>query len=524
MKKSRTGYSVINITAGFAGYILNAVLGYVCRVVFVHFLTVDYLGVNGLFFNLLSMLSVAELGISSAIGFALYKPLAEGNKEKISSLMVFYGKAYRVIGTVVAALGIAMIPFLKLIIKNPPNISENLYLLYSIFLFNTVIAYFFSYRTTLLCAAQQNYLVVGISYGITIAESIIQIPVLFLTHNYLLYLIIQSVGSLAYNIIVSSLAKKKFPYIADKNAPELTKPEKKSLAVNIKALTLDKIAIVILGSTDNIVITYFKGLISVGYVSNYTLLVTTLGSLINQIFSSITSSVGNLNATVARERQYSFFKTLNLSCFWLYAWGAIGTAFVSNDIVKLCFGSNYVLGISVPLILGANFFIAGVQNAAGAYVNTLGLFKHVQYIVLVTAAINLILDIVLGKYFGIIGIYAATGIARLMTNAWYCPYAVFKYGFKKKASLYFKKYFEYIIVVVASGAVCYFLCSLCNFNIVVNVILKLVICSVIPNGAFYLLYHRTPEGKEVLAIIRRVVKKVLNIFKRKKATAGAENK
>ena len=154
--RSRSEYSIMNILTGFGGYFLNTLLGYICRIVFVQCLNADYLGINGLLTNILSMLSLAELGIGGAIGYALYKPIAEKDNEKIASLMGFYGKAYRIIGCVVALLGLFMIPFLKVIIISPPNISESIYTIYLLYLFNTASTYFFSYRSALISAAQKN--------------------------------------------------------------------------------------------------------------------------------------------------------------------------------------------------------------------------------------------------------------------------------------------------------------------------------------------------------------------------------
>ena len=148
-KKSRTEYSVLNIITGLGGYALNTVLGLVCRMVFTRTLSAEYLGVSGLFTNILSMLSLAELGIGSAIIYALYKPLAVDDKEKVASLVKFYGQCYRVIGVVVAVIGVALMPFLHLLIDEP-NIQENIYLLYGLYLFNAASTYFFSYRASLL--------------------------------------------------------------------------------------------------------------------------------------------------------------------------------------------------------------------------------------------------------------------------------------------------------------------------------------------------------------------------------------
>ena len=215
--KSRTEYSMLNLIAGIGGYVVNTILGFICRMVFVKYLSADYLGVNGLFTNILTMLSLAELGIGGAIVYALYKPLAEHDDKKIASLMKVYGTAYRYIGLAIGVVGLCLLPFLNVIITTKPNISESIYLLYLLNLFNTVITYFYSYKSSLLIAAQQNYIVVGINYTITILQSIFQMVALYLTRNYLVYLLIQTAGTFIYNISVSMFATKRFPCMQDKN-------------------------------------------------------------------------------------------------------------------------------------------------------------------------------------------------------------------------------------------------------------------------------------------------------------------
>ena len=507
--RSRSEYSVINILTGFGGYFLNTVLGYICRMVFVRCLNADYLGINGLLTNILSMLSLAELGIGGAIGYALYKPIAEKDDEKIASLMSFYGKAYRIIGFVVAGFGLLMMPFLNVIIKSPPNISESMYVIYLIYLFNTASSYFLSYRGALISASQKNYIVLGINYLITISQSLIQIPLLFLTHNYYVYLIVQTVGTFVNNLSIFLISRKMYPYIAKKKVNPLSKEERKGLFINVKALTINKLCSTLVNNTDNIVITYLNGLVSVGVASNYTLLMNTLASLASQVFNGLTASVGNLNATESKEKKYSFFKVLNLSNFWIYGWGAIGIAFVSGDIVKVCFGDSYVLGMDIPLILAVNFYMVGMQNAVYAYKNTMGLFRYGQYLLLLTAAVNLVLDIVLGRIWGIFGIFLASAIARLLTNTWYEPYAVFKHGLNMNPLNYLKKYIQYAVTLIGTGLLCFVLCNLCHFNALINVIVKVIICSVIPHGVFFLLYHKTEEGQYLMGLVRKILAKVL---------------
>lgn len=477
--------------------------------VFVRCLAADYLGVNGLFTNILTMLSLAELGIGNAIVYALYKPLAEENQKKIASLMQIYEKAYRRIGCVVGVIGLGIAPFLKVIITEQPNIIESIYLLYFINLFNIVITYFYSYRSTLIIAAQQNYIVAGVNYIITIAQSIFQIVILLKTHNYIMYLLIQTTGTIIYNIIVSNIAVVKFPYIREKKAEPLLEEEKKNLFGNIKDLMYYKVSSLLVNSTDNILITFFKGLAMTGVASNYTLIVGNINNLLGQVFNGLTASVGNYNAIEKEESKYELFCFLNLMNFWIYGWAALGIVSCSSDVVKLCFGQEYVLDIKIPAVMALNFFCVGMMNAVWTYKHTMGLFHYGRFLQIITGILNIIFSIILGNMMGLFGILFATFLARALTNLWYDPYAVFKYGFKKNASLYLKKYMYFCIVLMITGGVVWisFLFMKQMEELMLKVLLEILICSLEVNIIFFIAFHRSAEFEKLKEIAVQIMKR-----------------
>lgn len=511
-RKSRTTYSLLNMFANFAGYGINILLSFICRMVFVRCLAQEYLGVSGLFSNILSMLSLTELGIGTAIVYAMYKPIAEDDHEKLASLMKFYGTAYKVIGCAVALFGLALLPFLDLIIGEQPGISDNLHVLYLMYLFNSASSYFFSYRTTILTASQRNYVVVAINYVVVIVQNIIQIIVLVALKNFTAYLLVQIICGLATNIITSQKAKKDYPYIAQKKVQPLSKEEKWGLVKNVKALTVYKLSGLLVNNTDNIVITYFNGLITTGVASNYTLLSGMISSLLNMVFGSMTASVGNLNAKEPDETKYRVFKALNLANFWLYAWGAVGIVVVSGDLVCLLFGENYVLPQSIPIILAINFYMVGMQTTILNYKSTMGLFRHGQYLLLATAAINIVGDIVLGSRFGLFGIFAATAVSRLFTNTWYEPYAVYKYGLHRNPIQYLWIYLKYLVILILCTGACYYCCSLLQVSLVPRVLLKILICSILTNLVLLCVFGKTEEIK----YLKEKAANILSAFFRKK--------
>lgn len=512
---SRTEYSVRNTAANMAALALNYLAAYACRIVFVREMETVYLGISGLFSNILSMLSLAELGIGAAIGYALYKPVSIHDEDKISALMAFYAKAYRIIGVIVALIGLSMMPFLNLIIREPPAIKENLYVLYSIYLFNTTISYFYSYKGTLLFVSQRNYVIQGINCSIIFIQNAVQILILLLTHQFYLYLSVQTVCVVLNNLLIAKAVDKRFPFLLSNKNLTLEKAEKKKLFINIKALTLRNVGRILVNNTDNIAITYFLGLITTGVASNYALLCSTLSTVCSQLFSGLTASVGNLNALENEEKKYSFFKTFNLANFWIFGWASIGIAFVSSDMVKLFFGDAFVLENSIPLLFAINLFLVGMNSAVYVYQTTMGLFRYGQYLILLTAGLNLLLDVLLGRRFGLVGIYLATVFARFFTNVWYEPWMVFKHGFHLPPWAYFKKYGIFLLAMVIDAVLCQLACSLVHFNTLSNVLIKMLICSIIPNGVLIAFFYRTDEYKHLRESISRLMARLTkSVFKK----------
>ena len=512
-ERSRTEYSVINIVAGLGGYVVNILMSFICRVFFTRALGAEYLGVNGLFTDILSMLSLTELGVGTAMIYALYKPVAERDTKKITSYLKMYGKAYKSIGLIIAVLGVALMPFLPKLIQDTPGISESIYLLYALYLFNTASSYFFSYRSALIIAHQRNSVVVTISYVVVIIQNVAQIIVLVTTQNYLAYLIIQVVCTFLTNVLLSQKALKDYPYIADKDVEPLSKADKISLMKNIKALTVTKLSGVLVNSTDNIVITYLKGVVTTGVVSNYSLLTSTLNSLVNQIFTSLSASLGNLNAVESDDQKYRVFKALNLANFWLYGWAAISFVVLANDIVEFFFGVEYVMDLSISIILAINFYMLGMQCVVGIFKSTMGLFRYGQYMMLMTGILNLIGDVILGQMFGVMGIFVATALARMVTNTWYEPLVVYKHGLKKDPLLYLPRYLGFLVVLVGTAVVCYCLCLLIQLPLLYRLIVELLICVIVPNVIFLLVFHRFSEFKYLIGAFSHITNKVLGKIK-----------
>lgn len=490
---SRTVNSVKNIATGFLGQFIQTFLGFISRTVFIKCLAAEYLGVSGLFTNILSVLSLAELGVGSAIIYALYKPLSENDEEKISALMNFYAKTYKIIGLVIIFVGLILTPFLNYLIKDVPNISESIYVIFFFYLFNTAITYFFSYKNSIITADQKNYIALMINYVIAIVQTLLQIGILIVTKNFIAYLLVQSICSLMYNIIISRTADKLYPFLKKNKKKELDKKYRKELVINIKALMIVKLSGVLVNNTDNIIITYFSGLSAVGLCSNYTMLIGIISTILNQIFNGITASVGNLNAKESKEKQRAFFNIMNFANFWLYGFSSICIVVLINDVIRIWIGDRFILPSNIAVILAVNFYMIGMQNAIWTFKNTMGLFIHGKYILIITAIVNLILSIILGNEFELFGIFLATALARACTNTWYDAFVVYKYGLKIKPIEYFKRYSKFLIILIFTFLVCNYLCNFIYVDSFFMLCVKSVTCFIICNISFLLFFKNTNE-------------------------------
>ncbi len=411
--------------------------------------------------------------------------------------MKFYKIVYRIIALVVLCLGIAVMPFLRYMVKSDMQIKENIYVIYLFYLVNTVVSYLYTYKRSILIADQKNYKVSVVQITSRIFQDLFQIAILIFTKNFILYLFTQILFTVVFNVVVSRIADKDYPLLLETCEDTLEADDKRNMSKNIRALMVRKVGEKLVSSTDNIIISSVLGIISTALISNYTLISTVLNTFLTQIFTGLTASIGNVNAVEKKEKKLSLFWTVNLVNFWLYGWVAIGFIVVGTDVVSLAFGSSYVLQKSICMIMGINFYTYGMQNVLWAYRNTLGVFHQGKYISIATGAINVVLSIFLGKYMGLSGVLLATFFARLLTNIWYEPYSIFRYGFEENAKRYYVRYILMGVIVTVT----YFLTEGCvtfllarnHFSFYGGLAIKMGICILIPNLIFMICFFKSAE-------------------------------
>ncbi len=501
-KHSRTGNAMINVLTGSAMQIVNVILGFISRSLFIYFLNSDYLGVNSLYTNILTVLSFAELGIGSSIVFSLYKPIAEKDNSKIQALMKFYKKAYFLIGFSVLVMGLCVIPFLPYIIKEVPDIKENLTLIYVLFLINTSASYFYSYKKTLITANQKDYIVQLYSRIFQFAQIVLQSVFLFFTHQYITYLVIYILCTLGQNIALSIKADKMYPFITERNDNKLSEKETKQIFANVKALFVYKIGSVILNGTDNIIISSIINVTAVGIASNYTMLMNNVTNIIGGSINSITASVGNLSVSGNKEQIRNVMHQLLILCVWLYGFVSIGFFVLANDFIDLWIGKKYLLDQSVVFAIIFSLYINGVQYSAYIFRTTQGLFMQSRWVPMISAIINIVLSIWWGKKGGLAGIFIATGISRLVTTTVVDPWLVYKNNFNEKPFEYYFKYIVETCGVVFNGVIQYWLVEHILIDDWLGFTIKFIVICVTTNLIFLVEYGWTKDFK---ALVNRVL-------------------
>ncbi len=446
MKSSRTKNSIRNITFSFGYQVLVLILGFINRTIFINILGVNYLGISGLFSDILSMLSLADLGFGVALTYSMYKPLAENDYRRLAGLTNLYKKVYRIIALAVSLIGLALVPFLKYLVHLSRPIP-NLQLYYILFLANTVASYLVVYKTSILTADQKDYMLSKYRSIFSFFQTVFMTLFLWLTHNYTVYLCVQVFFTYAVNFYCSYIAEKEYPFIKEK--VELPFSEVKEIFRNLYSVFLYKISGVLLNATDNTLISVLVNTSMVGYYSNYSMIITNVTNLINTLFYSLTASLGNLVVKEKAERRYQVFQMIQSVSIILSTICICGFTFLIQDFIRLWLGNKFVLDYPILIAIIINFYLSIILLPIWVYREATGLYQQTKYIMVITALINLVLSIWWGQIFGVAGILLASAVARLSTYVWYEPILLFKEYFGISSWIYFRNIIKSIVFTLS---------------------------------------------------------------------------
>ena len=503
---SRTKNSILNMATGLVGQITLTLLRFASRTVFIYVLGAEYLGIGGLFSNILTLLSLSELGVGSAIIFKLYKPMALKDERRVKMLVKFFKRAYTAIGIIFLLLGILMIPLLPVLIKNYHKLDElgiNAPFIFFLYLMQSVSTYLFSaYRTVIIKTAMKRYIinVVGFIYNILTVGMQIAILVCPLgvfsdkPERFMLYVGLVIILGIFQNWTCAIIATKMYPWAFKKEKESLSRQEQWGIVKDCAALLVYKVNGVVLKATDNLVISYFLGLRWVGLYSNYFLIYLTINQFVKHFHSGVKESMGNAYAKESLEKNYFIFELMNFITILLKGTACVGIAICSNELIDLWVGKEFIIPQPLPLLLGIESLFFGLKVNLGQARNISGAFRQAWYRPLMGIVINLVVSIVLCYYIGICGVIIGTITADILTNFLIDPFIIHKYSYKgyKPASFYYKKNLTYMFILAVVGIADYLVCRVLVTGLpIIDFVMHVLICLISVPVTLMLIYKNT---------------------------------
>lgn len=490
---------------GFCAQIASILLGIISTRVFIQELGIEIRGINGLLINCLGMLQLSDLGIGTAIIYALYQPLVDENKKEINILMQFYRKVYYVIGVLIFCTGIIMSFFIKTIIVDTTFAWGYILILFYMQLLCSVSTYFIgAYKRNLIYADQKQYLTTTVDMIVNILSTVFKIISLILWHSYIIYLFIQIIQTIVSNIIINVICNRHYPYLKEKVTEKYDKMPQ--LINNVKNIFIGRLGGFVYSSTDNMIISRFVGIIQVGYMSNYYEIINILKKLISGITQPIQPMLGNfIREYKDIHKSYDLFLTYTFIRYCIANVVTVSTIVMINPLLEIWLGKQFTLSLFIPVLMLIDVFIGIIHGPASEFILVLGLFENDRNMSLTGMAINLIFSIVLVIKLGTAGVLIGTVIAQLyywIARTYIVFYKYFQRGFTK----YLFRITEYISLTVADIIL---LLKIRDFLMPeTNLIMFLILCCLCVSFealSILIIFGRTEEFKGVISLIRGVL-------------------
>ena len=498
---SRTALAAKASFYGLIARITGLVVSLISRTIFIRVLDQYYLGVNGLYTDILTVLSLSELGIGSAMAFALYKPVAQGDDERTCELLMLYRRAYRVVALVIFVVGLALVPVLPHIIQNAEGFSTTeLRVYFVLFLVNTVISYFVSYRFGLLNALQKSYIRTNIELAVLLVCTAVQLVILIVTSSFLAYLFSYTAVFALSRLVIARYLDARYPIFAKKPARELPKSVRTTLFREVRSLSIHQLSGVAVHATDSIIISALPtlGIAFVGLVSNYASIITSVSNLLLVVVESVTAGFGNLAATESARRFKGVFDEAHFIGFWMFGFCTVCLFVLAQPFIELWIGDRYLIDPLSFALMVVNFYLQGQCSVYNNARIAKGSFNRDSGWSLVQALVNLVISVAGGLVMGLPGIYVGTIVSRFVLFV-SRPLATSQLLFGCSSASYFKDALVYLLVVLGATVVCSFVCAPVLSEVTMgSFLVALALCAVVPNALFALLFCRSRRLKAVV--------------------------
>ena len=451
--ESRLNKSIMNVATGGFLQILTLLLNFVVRIVFVRVIGYSYLGISSLFTNILTVLSVADLGFGTSISISLYSALKQADKKHIAGIITYYRRVYFIIGISVFMAGIMLRPFVGYIVNTETPIP-NLELYFFIFLVNLVSTYFVSYRHAIIKADQNNSVINTVQSSVLLGKSIIELIVIVafphfmeMQYVYTVYLIVMVASTYLSELWCAHLAKKMYPYAFVRS--EIPKEEKTEISKNVRSLLLYKVCNAVNKSIDAILISVLVSTTILGKYSNYTLIIGVLMGFGCLVSRNAIASLGNYVLTESKEKQADMFYLISFVHIVIAAFFIVNYVGILQPFFHFVFGLDSTLSIATLVLTAVHIGFDLNYQVNELFRETTKMFRKIPYISAINLALNIVLSIVLGHFFGLEGIIAGTLIAYFLTSFWFETFALFKFHLQMSSKKVWLK-LAYAVVAIAA--------------------------------------------------------------------------
>ena len=509
-KIERTKNASRNIVFGVILKAYQILVPFLMRTAMIYLMGVQYLGLNSLFTSVLQVLNLAELGVGSAMVYSMYKPIAEDDDTTICALMKLYRTYYRVIGLIIAVVGCALTPFIPYLIKSDVPTGINIYILYLLNLGATVLSYWlFAYKNSILQAHQRTDVVSKVTLITSTIQYGLQLLVLWAFHNYYLYVIVMLATQALTNIVTAVCADKLYPQFKPKG--KVDKIQVQRINHRIRDLFTSKIGAIIYDSADTIVISAFLGLTVLAVYQNYFYILNSITGLIAVVFAACTAGIGNSIVMESKEKNYQDLNKFTFIITWIAGFCSVCLLCIYQPFMELWVGKDLMLSLPAVVCFVIYFYVRQFNSLFNLYKDASGMWHEDRFRPLAAALTNLVLNLILVQFIGIYGILLSTVLAILCVGIPWLLNNLFTVIFEKKHMWHFiGRLAKYTFVVFISCVVTYFICSRFSLGVIPTILVRGVICLIVPNLIYYLVFKKTKEFQQSLQLVDKMTKGKMN--------------
>lgn len=515
MKIERTKNATRNIVFGVVLKIYQILIPFVMRTIIIHYLGVQYLGLNSLFTSILEVLNLAELGVGSAMVFSMYKPIAQDDKETMCSLMRLYRTYYRIIGLVIAAAGIIITPVVPKLIHGTVPSDMNVYVLYLMNLAATVLSYWlFAYKNSVFQAFQRQDVVSKVTLVTNTIQYVLQIGAIVVLHNYYVYVMFLLACQALNNVVTAIAATKMYPDL--KPGKPLAKDQAATINHRIRDLFTSKVGAVVVNSADTIVISAFLGLTMLAIYQNYFYIMTAIIGFVDVILNSCTAGIGNSLIVESKKKNFNDLKKFTFLISWIAGFCSCCFLNLYQPFMEMWVGKDLMMGMPAVIYLVIYYYIYEINRLLNTYKDAGGIWHSDRFRPLVTALANLIMNIIMVQFWGIYGIVLSTVLSTAFVGMPWLLHNLFHTMFEPKDfASYFAKLMYYAVMVVLSCVVSGVICSKIMISpLILRFLVRFVVCLVVPNAMYYFAFRKMHEYKQALGLVDRITKHKIGFLRK----------